>query len=465
MGEDLSHKLENHNGLHVVVVGAGLGGLACALACRRGNPSIKVTILERSPEILPVGAGIQLPPNATRIMSHFGLLEKLKRVGGITMQRHTLRRYSDGRIIVEKPLGERVKSLYGAEWLVIHRAEYQNLLLGEAIHAGACLIKDAEVVNVYSNIDGSDGNCAVLLKDGRKIQGDVVVGADGLWSRLREYILDRLSPPSETGDIAYRGTFSREQLTSFHDARITELIEASNIQVWMGPGKHVVFYPVRNKTEYNLVLICPDNLPNGIRTQQGTLAEMIEEFNGWDPALTKMISCLKTALKWKLCHHRELDRWTKGTVALLGDASHPTLPYQAQGAAMAVEDGAIIGLLLSKLLSSGLALDQKARYEQLSSLLKLYESLRKERTEINVRGAIQSQEFYHLPDGEIQIERDQLISELPKSDWQRSCKWNWGDEEYQASLLGFDVLADAEQSFNKWAQNKTSRIQETVLDH
>ncbi|RFU30914.1 hypothetical protein B7463_g5419, partial [Scytalidium lignicola] len=280
MAHDILRAYQDKEGLHVVIVGAGLGGLACALECRRGNPSLEVTVLERSPEILPIGAGIQLPPNATRVMRHFGLLEKLKEVGAVTMQRHTLRRYSDGEVIVEKPLGERVREIYGAEWL----AEYQNLLLEEAQNAGARILKNAEVIGVDTNFDGDCGNCTVLLKDGRNIRADVVIGADGLWSRLREFIVGKQSPPSETGDLAYRGTFSREQLALFQEERIIELVEASNIQVWMGPGKHVVFYPVRNKTEYNLVLLCPDNLPNGTRTMQGSLDEMADNFKGWDPA-------------------------------------------------------------------------------------------------------------------------------------------------------------------------------------
>ncbi|KAH8819142.1 putative salicylate hydroxylase, partial [Xylogone sp. PMI_703] len=394
---------QDHKSLHVVIVGAELGGLTCALACRQGNLLLAVTILERAPDMLPVGAGIQLPPNATRIISHLGLLEKMKESGAITMEQYTLRRYSDGRVVVEKPLGDRMREIYGAEWLVIHRAEYQNLLLEEALNAGACLLKNAEVVGV-----GSESNAGVTAEAALRKAADIIIGADG--SKPLSNILIQPSPPSETGDLAYRGTFSREQLMSFQDERILELVEASKIQVWMGPNQHVVFYPVRNKTEYNLVLI-------------KVLEEMTDNFKGWDPAyvciakvnssstklnrLTRMISCLKTALKWKLCHYKELDRWTKNTIALLGDASHPTLPYQAQGAAMAVEDGAVIGLLLAKLLNRRLlALDLSERNSQMASLLKLYESLRKERTETNVLGAVQSQEFYHLSDGEIQIERD-----------------------------------------------------------
>lgn len=140
----------------------------------------------------------------------------------------------------------------------------------------------------------------------------------------------------------------------------------------------------------------------------------------------------------------------QGPVALLGDASHPTLPYQGQGAAMAVEDGAILGLLLSRLQNSGVSMIPGERNAQLTELFHLYESLRKERTEVNVAGAVHTRHFYHLPDGDAQIKRDRELSELPVSHWQGSCSFNWGDATYQKNLLGFDVLADAEKHFNDW---------------
>lgn len=139
----------------------------------------------------------------------------------------------------------------------------------------------------------------------------------------------------------------------------------------------------------------------------------------------------------------------QGTVTLLGDACHPTLPYQAQGAAMAVEDGAVLGQLLTTA-QSRRALPNSATELRviITDILRLYEILRKERTETNVRGAVQSREFYHLCDGNEQMERDNILSDLPKSQWTGYCKWNWGDAKYQQSLLGFDVLTDAAHEFN-----------------
>lgn len=153
----------------------------------------------------------------------------------------------------------------------------------------------------------------------------------------------------------------------------------------------------------------------------------------------------------------------KGTVTLLGDASHPTLPYQGQGAAMAVEDGAILGLLLARLQNQGLSSEPQKKNAQLTELLKLFEDLRKKRTEVNVAGAVQTRHYYHLPDGEMQIARDQELGGLPDSQWQGPCSFNWGDASYQKSLLGFDVLADAESKFDEWSRSKVGKVQSSVL--
>ena len=195
----------------------------------------------------------------------------------------------------------------------------------------------------------------------------------------------------------------------------------------------------------------PDDLPSDVRNELGSLDEMRATFEGWDPRLTSMIAQLQSALKWKLCHHEELGTWVHDNVALLGDASHPTLPYQAQGAAMAVEDGAVIGVLLGRLQACQDLLKAGERRMSVQQVLKLYEGLRKQRTTLNVKGAIQARDFYHLPDGDEQRMRDEIVQRHLKSgEWPSPCKWNWGNMEYQRSLLGFDVWQDANERFDAW---------------
>ena len=195
----------------------------------------------------------------------------------------------------------------------------------------------------------------------------------------------------------------------------------------------------------------PDDLPKDTRIELGSLEEMRETFQGWDPRLTKMIDQLNSALKWKLCHHEELETWIRGNVALLGDSSHPTLPYLAQGAAMAVEDGAVIGMLLGRLQGCQELLRSGDRVSNVHEVLKLYERIRKQRTTLGVRGAIKAQDFYHLPDGDDQRLRDELVERhVEFGEWPHPCRWIWGDMEYQKSLLGFDVLQDANEKFDAW---------------
>lgn len=134
----------------------------------------------------------------------------------------------------------------------------------------------------------------------------------------------------------------------------------------------------------------------------------------------------------------------------MGDASHPTLPYQGQGAAMAVEDGAILGLILGRFQSTASRMGHGEKNRMLSSLLSLYESLRKERTKVNVEGAMHTRHYYHLADGGQQLARDGELKDLPSKGWKNRCSFNWGDAEYQNSLLGLDVLADAATRYDEW---------------
>ncbi|OAL27289.1 hypothetical protein AYO22_03564 [Fonsecaea multimorphosa] len=339
----------------------------------------------------------------------------------------------------------------GAPWMVIHRQDYHAILLEEAKRLGA-------EVKLNTNVTGLEfDRTEVTLLDGEVIKGDVIIGADGLWSSTRDAILGHPSPPVETGDLAYRATFSRQQLLELNDPRVEDLCSKKTVTLWMGPDKHCVFYPVRGGAEFNLVLLRPDNLPTGVRTVKGDLDEMRMTFEGWDEILVKLISCISSVLKWKLCHHQELEKWTQGHVALLGDACHPTLPYQAQGAAMAVEDGAVLGFLLGQVAHKPASTDTASGSEDhISAVLKLYETLRKSRTTVNVLGAVTNRKYFHLHDGPEQEERDAALAKL---DWYRSqTKWKWIDSGYQEDLLSFDALKDAKEAFGKWwAEQDTAR--------
>ncbi|KAK7958663.1 hypothetical protein PG988_013511 [Apiospora saccharicola] len=412
-----SSGLPGNQNLHIAIVGAGIGGLTCAIACRRMNKNLKVTVLERSAEVLPLGTGIHIPPNAGRVLAHLGLLDRVKKeAAGYQMDRFILHRYEDGQILADKPMrgghnGSMVPS---------------GLLLSEARQLGAEILTGAEAIGAEQSQLSRE---TVVLKGGRCIEADVVIGADGLWSSLRETVLGRPFSPTETGDLAYRGTFPREKLLGLGNEKVDRIIEQDNLHVWLGPGRHAVFYPLRNRTEYNLVLLVADDLAEGVKMAPSSLEEMNAHFDGWDPMLVTPYL---------------------GPIALLGDATHPTLPYQGQGAAMAVEDAAVLGLLLARSLEKGLPADTVEKRDYLSALLQLYQDLRKRRTETNVAGAVHTQHYYHLADGEEQHRRDAELEGLAGTGWQGACSFNWGDAEYQRSLLGFDVIADSKEKFEDW---------------
>jgi salicylate hydroxylase len=161
-------------------------------------------------------------------------------------------------------------------------------------------------------------------------------------------------------------------------------------------------------------------------------------------------------LKWRLCHQEELVRWTEGNVVIIGDASHPTLPYQAQGAAMAVEDGAVIGHLLGRLRNVSTS-DSKPMKHFIPAVLKLFERLRKHRTTVNVRGAVNNQRLFHMADDAERQERDQM---LQKTNWktQTQTVFSWNDLSYQSDMLGFDVIADADRAFDEIARHDCTKL-------
>ncbi|KAJ0414705.1 hypothetical protein BJY00DRAFT_305396 [Aspergillus carlsbadensis] len=406
--------------MKVIIVGAGLGGLACAIACRREN--LNVLVLERSGEAREFGAGIQIPPNGARIMKELGVLEQLLEVGSI-VQHVDFRRYDDGRILRSMPFGEGIVEEFGVPWIIIHRVDYYRVLLDEATRLGAEVRLNAEVADI--DFEGLE----VLLASGERVAGDVIIGADGLYSRIRDLVLETPLYPEETGDSAYRATFKKEQLEGLNDPRVNELCQKMAITSWLGSEKHSIFYPVRGGEEFNLVLLRPDNLDRGARRVQGDVEEMRESYAGWDE--------------------------TSGCVALLGDACHPTLPYQAQGAAMAVEDGFAIGKLLGLTTeylqdvhgSDPTLSTREPAQSMVPAVLEVYEQIRKARTTRSVQIAMRNRRVFHISDGIVQAARDFVLGYMGVT---RQSDWSWFFSWRMRQLLDHDLLGDCERAFDEY---------------
>ena len=210
---------------------------------------------------------------------------------------------------------------YGVPYLHIHRADYHKILVGEAERLGI-------IIQLGSTVTSIDFEQALLhIKDKPDFKADLIIGADGLKSISREMLLGHADPPRLTGDLAYRIVIKAEDMKKHPDLR--ELAEKPAINYWMGPHGHVVCYLLQGGGLYNIVLICPDNLPHMINTAKADLQEMREFFAGWDPKLKTLLDMVQETTKWRLLNSEEMNSWSHpgGKFVLMGDACHATLPY------------------------------------------------------------------------------------------------------------------------------------------
>ncbi|KAG8527881.1 uncharacterized protein KY384_006797 [Bacidia gigantensis] len=423
--------------LHVGVIGAGLGGLAAAIGIARAGH--QVTILEQAAVLGEFKLMTATdwcrhpdPPNASRILYHYGLLEKIEAVA-VRPKAFMIRSYSDGKILNYLEMYRYAERRYGYPYLHIHRADYHRILVEEATRLGVDLRLGSSVTSI--DFEAS----SVQLRGKPSFHADLLLGCDGLKSVCREALLGRPDPPLLTGDLAYRIVIKVEDMKQHPDLR--ELVEKPFIHYWLGPNSHVVLYLLQGGDLCNIVLISPDNLPDLVNTAKADVQEMMDFFQDWDPKLRKVLGLVQETTKWRLQNSEEMDSWThsSGRFALLGDACHATLPYLAQGAAQAVEDGAVIGRLFEHI---------KER-SQIPAVLKIYEELRKNRTTCVVRGSTSLRDVFHMEDGPRQRERDQqLLESEPFEGYPNP----WADPVYQAWLFGYDAFREADEAWGTWKE-------------
>lgn len=285
-------------------------------------------------------------------------------------------------------------------------------------------------------------NAEVTIEGGDKVQGDVVLCTEGLWSTTRSQFLGKPSPAVLTGDLAYRIVIETEKLTGEDAEELRKFIDDAHVNFWVGKETHVVAYTMRAGAIYNIVLLCPDNLPEGVSKSEGDVEEMKALFEGWDPVLRRFLGQVKRVAKWKLMYHPPLPEWCndKGTFWMAGDSCHPMLPYLAQGANSSLEDGAVLGYLLGKV-------SQEQKKEQLPKAAQLYQKLRKGRGERIQKETFKQREDFHMPDGEKQKERDKVFEKGWDGDHDFPSRWQCS--RAQRWLYGYDSYKEAEEAFQK----------------
>jgi salicylate hydroxylase len=353
--------------LKVLIVGAGIGGLTAALAAlRRG---FDVEVYEQAHELKEVGAGLQLSANGTRVFYELGVGEALK-AHSCEAAGKEIRLWNTGETWKLFDLGKVSVERYGYPYFTVYRPDLLDVLLAaigrDRIHLGS------------KCVGFSQGRDSVTLKldGGKTVSGDCLVGADGVHSQVRQSLFGQ-DRPQFTGLVVWRGIVPMEKLPK-HMARMV----GSN---WVGPGAHVVHYPLRAGKVMNFVgALERSDWQVESWSARGTTEELAADFVGWHEDVQALIRNIPAPYKWALMTRPPMERWTGGRVTLLGDACHSMVPFLAQGAVMAIEDGYILARALS------------AAGEVSSNLLK-YESARRDRTRKAVEGSTANIARFHHP--------------------------------------------------------------------
>ncbi|KAL6860443.1 hypothetical protein ACO1O0_004471 [Amphichorda felina] len=405
--------------LDVIIVGAGIGGLAAAISIALSGHD--VTVFESAKELLE--ARIQLTPNCTRILQRWGLTDRLWSAAAEPTAL-VVHRYPGQVLAQEVDMGRKMRARYGAPYLCMHRVDLQLALYDRARELGVRF-------RMGDRVDAVDFDLpALTTESGDRARADLLVAADGLWSRCRSSFLGTDDPPWPTGDLVYRVVLHLDQID---DPELRLWVTRPKVHFWIGPGSHAVGYSLRAGTMYNLVLAVPDTLAPGVKRQPGSVEEMRALFSGWDPILTRFLAMVDSVDRWKLMYRHELPSWIsdKSNFVFVGDACHPMLPYLAQGAGSAIEDGAVLGLLLGCIRSK----------EQVPKALDMYEKLRKSRGEAIVRETFKQRESYHMADGPEQEARDQIfLSQLGKDQPEGPLPSRLICPEVQSWLYGYDAF-------------------------
>ena len=364
--------------MRVLIVGAGIGGLTTAIALRHAG--IDAHVYEQAAELHEVGAGIQLSPNATRILGRLGLGEALARVGS-RPEAIEHRRWQDGRVLLRQPLGALCERTFGAPYYHVDRPDLLGVL-SDALPPGVVHLGH-RCVTVTERPDSVEAR----FDNGATASGDAIVGADGIHSMLRATLVGPESPHF-SGSIAYRGLVPAERL------RHLDLPRSST--AWLGPGRHFVHYYVAGGRLLNFVAIVP---AHDWRVESwsatGEVSAALAEFEGWHPHVGAIIGAAEHTHRWGLYDRDPLTTWAAGRVTLLGDAAHAMLPFLAQGACQAVEDAAVLTKCLTA--ASATAIPEALQHYQASRQPRVWQVQRISR---------QNATTYHLPDGEAQRERD-----------------------------------------------------------
>ncbi|MDH7973641.1 FAD-dependent monooxygenase [Sphingomonas sp. AR_OL41] len=352
----------------IIIAGGGIGGMAATLSLLQRGYDVEV--YEQAPVLGEVGAGVQISPNGARALDMLGVFDTLKKAS-CAPRRKEFRLWNTGRAWPMFDLGEIAIEKYGYPYLTVYRPDLLQTLVDAvnaidpaAIHLGAT-VRDATV---------HDGGAALHFEDGTHVEGDVLIGADGVKSVVRKSLFGD-DETNFTGMIAWRAVIPMERLPQHMRGMVG--------WTWIGPGGHLVNYPLRGGKLMNMIgTIERHDWRVESWNMEGDIEECASDFAGWHEDVQTLIRAAPKVLKWAFMERPPRQQWSLGQASLLGDAAHATLPFLAQGAVMSIEDGVILGRCLDK-------------YSDPVEALKKYEDARVERTSLMVRGAKENTARFH----------------------------------------------------------------------
>lgn len=382
----------SHRQLRIAIVGAGIAGLTLSAALRRHGMCSQV--VEQAPLLTEVGAGVQLAPNAARVLHRLGLADHLASVA-VRPAALEMRRWDDGRVLRRTELGDHCVDVYGVPYYAVHRADLHRGLF-ELVRPGHIHL-GLRCSAVRETTDG----VRLRFDNGATMPADVVIGADGIHSAVRDTLV--ADTPVFSGHSIFRGLVPVDALPA--------PIEEPTVGIWLGPGRHFVRYPVSSGRLVSFAATTPSpDWQAESWTAEGRVADVVAQYEGWHPDVVGLLRAAPVVGQWALHDRPPIADCSAGHVAVIGDAAHPMLPFFAQGANQAVEDAAVLAGCLAEAHDADDAPAALARYS----------ALRRERVQRVHAVSRRNAEMLHLPDGDGQRERDRVLADtadIRGQDW------------------------------------------------
>lgn len=395
--------------LRCVIAGAGLGGMSAAIALRRAGH--EVIVLEQADELGTVGAGIQMAPNASRLLDAWGVLDVLRPVA-VRAEAAIRRRFSDGAILGESQMGQELERRFGAGYWCMHRADLHAALVDVATRDdGVGMPVEVRLACAATGVSATGPDQARLSTSaGDELTADVLVGADGIRSVIRDSVFGA-QPQSFSGRVTNRHVLQIAAIED--DEELMELLARPAQNIWLGPQGSALTHPLRAGTGFYLAItkagVTEDE---AVWSMPVSKDEELARLTEWDPRLTRLVQAAPSVTAYGLHDSEPMERWSEGRVVLIGDACHAMLPFQAQGAGQAVEDGAVLAAQLSNVSAS-----------EVQQAIAGFVSIRKPRTEKVQKASRANAALWHLPDGPEQQRRDAQLAS-GSGDF-KSYEWLW----------------------------------------